>query len=311
MQDNYNNRKVSLMNLNTPLFSSGGSPMAFPKITESAYGAWSTYDIYGTGNDVIRLRNASSSPTERDFTATELTDGTYSSWYSSGTTYVTKMYDQKSSNDLFQPTSVVQPKYSSTDNTVEHYQPSQYYRSQMATDNSTAIASTFDGNEISSVTTLVMSAKKTTSSTGFTDYPAFGIFEGFAPTSYLNRGHRSIVTGGGSLTTKLGISMKTEYPPSVVQFKEFENNFSSSFTTLSALFARRPVSGSTVTNLDLYENATQEIDGSSVNLGTTINQDKFVFGDNNGLKSNAMFVFNQELTANEQSEIHTILSANY
>lgn len=282
-----------------------------PSVLSEAYGAWGTYDFYGTGNNIIRLRNASSSPTERDFTATELTDGTYSSWYSSGTTYVPKMYDQKGSNDLYQSSSATQPKYSSSDNTVEHYQPSQYFRSVLATDNSAAIASTFDGNGIDAVTTLVMSAKKTGGSTGFTDYPAFGIFEGFAPTIYINKGHRAIVTGGGGFTTKLGISMRTEYPPTAALYEEFENNFSSSLKTVSALFARRAVPGVTVTDLDLYENATQEIDVSTNTLGTTINQDRFVFGDNSGLKSSALFVFNKEFDSNQIDSIHTELSANY
>tara|TARA_Y100000356_G_scaffold132365_1_gene137526 strand:- start:2241 stop:3173 length:933 start_codon:yes stop_codon:yes gene_type:complete len=310
MQDNYNNPRVSLMNLNTPLFSSGGSPMAFPKITESAYGAWSTYDIYGTGNDVIRLRNSSSTPTERDFTATELTDGTYSSWYSSGTTFVTKMYDQKSSNDLYHPASGSQPKYSSSDNTVEHFQPSQYTKSNLFTNTSTDIANTFDGNEIDSVTTLVMSAKKIGGTLGFSDVNAFGLFEGFSPTAYINRGHRAIVIGGGSFTAKVGVSMRTE-TPSYVLFEQFENNMSSSLTTYTGLFTRRPVSGSTVTDLDLYENATQEIDSNTTTLGTGINADKFVFGDSTAFRASTVMAFNKELTATEHSELHSILSANY
>lgn len=277
-----------------------------------AYGAWGTHDFYGAGNAVVRLRNPSSTPTERDFTATELTDGTYDSWYSTGIqTFVTKMYDQKGSNDLLQPSSSSQPKYSSSDNTVEQYQPSQYFRSQLYTNNSTAIANTFDGNQIANVTTLVMSAKKPSSSVGFTDYPAFGIFEGYAPTAYINRGHRAIITGGGSFSTKVGVSMKTEYPPATVGFEQFQSDFSSSLKTYHALFARQPVGGVTSTDLDLYQDGTQTINSNTSTLGTNINQDRFVFGDNSGIKANALFVFNKEFDSNQINSIHTELSANY
>ena len=283
-----------------------------PSVLSEAYGAWGTYDFYGTGNAVVRLRNPSSTPTERDFTATELTDGTYDSWYSTGIqTYVTKMYDQKGSNDLLQPSSSTQPKYDSTDNTVQHYQPSQYFRSQLYTNNSTDIANTFDGNEIDSVTTLVASAKKPSGSVGFTDYPAFGIFEGYAPTAYINRGHRAIITGGGSFGTEVGVSMRTEGPGSYVTFEQFQSDFSSSFKTYHALFARRPVGGSTVTDLDLYQDGTQTVNSNTTTLGTTINQDRVVFGDNGGFKASALFVFNKEFDSNQIDSIHTELSANY
>lgn len=282
-----------------------------PSLLLGAYGAWGTYDFYGTGNAVVRLRNGLSSPTEKDFTASELTDGTYTSWYSSGQTYVTKMYDQKGSNDLIQPSSGTQPKYDSSDNTVLNYQPSQYFRSQLFTNNSTEIANTFDGNELSSVTTLVMSAKKPSGSVGFTDYPAFGIFEGYAPTNYINRGHRAIITGGGSFGTKVGVSMRTEYPPASVTFEQFQSDFSTSLKTYHALFARQPVAGVTSTDLDLHQDGTQTIDSNTSTLGTNINQDKFMFGDNSGIKSSALFVFNKEFNSDEIDSIHTELSANY
>jgi hypothetical protein len=283
-----------------------------PSVLSEAYGAWGTYDFYGTGNAVVRLRNSASSPTERDFTATELTDGTYTSWYSSGQTYVSKMYDQKGSNDLYHASTSLHPKYDSSDNTVQQYQPSQYTRSYLWCDNSVDIANTFDGNSsVDSVTTLVMSAKKPSGSVGFTDYPAFGIMEGFAPTAFINKGHRFMITGGGSFNTKMGVSMRTEYPPSVTTFEQFQSDFSSSFKTYHALFNRVASGGGIVTALDLYQDGTQTIDSTTTTLGTTINQDRFLFGDNSGIKANALFVFNKEFDSNQIDSIHTELSANY
>lgn len=281
-----------------------------PSVLSEAYGAWGTYDFYGTGNAVVRLRNTSSSPTERDFTASELTDGTYTSWYSSGQTYVSKMYDQKGSNDIFHSSATFHHKYDASDNTVQCYQASQYSRSTLFSNASTDIANTFDGNStVDTRTTLVVSGKKPSGSVGFTDYPAFGIFEGYAPTSFLNRGHRAIITGGGSFSTKVGVSMRTESP--YVTFEQFQSDFSSSFKTYHALFTRRPSGSGVVTDLDLYQDGTQTIDSTTTTLGTTINQDRVVFGDNSGFKANALFVFNKEFDSNQIDSIHTELSANY
>lgn len=283
-----------------------------PSLLLDAYGAWGTYDFYGAGNAVVRLRNTASSPTERDFTAKELTDGTYTSWYSSGQTYVSKMYDQKGSNDLYHASTSFHHKYDASDNTVHCYQASQYSRSYLWTDNSTDIANTFDGNStVDTRTTLVASAKKPSGSVGFTDYPAFGIFEGYAPTAFINRGHRAIVTGGGSFGTKVGVSMRTEYPPASVIFEQFQSDFSSSFKTYHALFTRRPSSTGVVTDLDLYQDGTQTINSTATTLGTTINQDRFMFGDNSGFKASALFVFNKEFDSDGIDSIHTELSANY
>lgn len=282
-----------------------------PSLLLDAFGAWGTHDFYGAGNAVVRLRNTASSPTERDFTATELTDGTYTSWYSSGQTYVSKMYDQKGSNDIYHASTSFHHKYDASDNTVWCYQASQYSRSQLFSDVSSDLASTFDGNEVSSVTSLVMSGKKPSGSVGFTDYPIFGLYEGYAPTAFINRGHRSIITGGGSFGTKVGISMRTEGPGSYVTSEHFQTDFPSTMKTYHALFSRVPVSGVTSTDLELNQDTTKTVDVNDGGLGTTINQDRIIFGDNSGFKSNALFVFNKQFDSDEIDSIHTELSANY
>jgi hypothetical protein len=60
-----------------------------PTVASRANNVYSFLDIYGNGNDVCQLYNGTSNPTGRDFTADELTDGTYNAWYNSGTTLVT------------------------------------------------------------------------------------------------------------------------------------------------------------------------------------------------------------------------------
>ena len=122
MQDNWNNRRVSLMNLNTPLYSSGGSPMVF-SVFHSAFAVYGVVDYLGTGGNVVRFYNSGASTTERDFTAGELTDGTYTTWLdgtSSSNTRVAKLYNQlgDSDLDLQHPNLSSRPWYESSENTI-------------------------------------------------------------------------------------------------------------------------------------------------------------------------------------------------
>lgn len=72
----------------------------FPSVLADAKFAYSTYDLYGSGRPVIRLRDTithSGGDTERDFTAKELTDGTLTNWALSEDPdgiKVAKLYDQ-------------------------------------------------------------------------------------------------------------------------------------------------------------------------------------------------------------------------
>jgi hypothetical protein len=293
-----------------------------PSLLLDAFGAWSTYDLYGTSSNVVRLRNPNSSPTERDFTATELTDGTYTSWYSSGDTFVSRMYDQKSSYDLFNVSAFTQPKYNSTDNAVQHYAVNPYATSVLSTDvssGSTAVSdinNTFEGNTLNNVfepaqpTSLVMSMAKTSGSVGYTNRPAFGVYEN-APVGPLSRGHRNIITGGGDFSTDTGISMRTNYPTSGF-VEEFTSGFSSSQKTHIATFARESAPGiGPYTRLKMYEDGVSQINRLTTNLGTDISQDMFIFGFNGGIQASTLVVFASVLTDEQQAAIHTELSANY
>ena len=72
----------------------------YPDRLADAKFAYSTYDLFGTGRAVIRLRDTvphTGDDTERDFTAKELTDGTFTYWAQSQDNdgiKVVKVYDQ-------------------------------------------------------------------------------------------------------------------------------------------------------------------------------------------------------------------------
>ena len=95
----------------------GRSGVQEPSVFSSAYGVWSTKDVFGNNNNVIELVSSGASPSTRNFTATELTDGTYASWVSSAPTVKT-LYDQVGSLNLTQSFAGVAPLYVSSGNTL-------------------------------------------------------------------------------------------------------------------------------------------------------------------------------------------------
>ena len=112
--------------------------LSSPSISSTAAKIYSFLDVLGNGNNVCQLYNASSSPTSKDFTATELTDGTYTSWYVSGTTKVTALYDQ---NIIGGPSvgvvpitasSSIAPDYDSSDNLASSVAVNPFVKSSIA-----------------------------------------------------------------------------------------------------------------------------------------------------------------------------------
>ena len=88
--------------------------------------------------------------------------------------------------------------------------------------------------------------------------------------------------------------------------------FSSSQKTHVATFARESAPGlGPYTRLKLYEDGVSQINRLTTQLGETINQDMFVFGDNGGISASTLVVFASVLTADQQAAVHTELSANY
>ena len=159
-----------------------------------AYGAWSTLDVFGTGGNVIRLRDASASPTERDFTATELTDGTYDSWAVSGegSVFVTDVYDQSGSFTVSNGSSVAQPKNIASDNSILFDRTAPFGNPRrLITSASTQINTDFGGNTIGDGVTFASSLRA--SSHSRTDkQPIFGVRDN-APASDLSDRHKFII----------------------------------------------------------------------------------------------------------------------
>lgn len=105
----------------------------YPDVLEQMVNAWGVYDIYGTGNPTIRLRDSSNN-NERDFTERELVNGTYDDWITSASTTakVVKLYAQSSQfhtengavsgaseADLLSTAVQTQPDFDPTDLTVK------------------------------------------------------------------------------------------------------------------------------------------------------------------------------------------------
>jgi len=81
----------------------------------NSVGAWSLRQLRSGVTNVVRVRRTSGSPTELDFTAAEIDDGTMLAWVTadSGTAsgYVTTMYDQTTNgNDIAQAVAGSQPR---------------------------------------------------------------------------------------------------------------------------------------------------------------------------------------------------------
>jgi hypothetical protein len=287
-----------------------GSTPSYVPITDSAFAVYSTHDLVASGGNVVRLVDSLATPTERDFTAKELIDGTYSSWAVSSTPYVATIYDQKGgTNTNFTASGATQQaRYNSGNNSIEFIQTGQYTYSFMQTNTSTDIYDAFDGNLITNPTTISIRARKR--SLPYTN-PVGGrelvsIRDNFTPMPATYAEHRLIMLQSGT-SYNLGVSMKTNGTYYTAQ--QFSNDpLGTSLETYTASFIRRAVSGVTVTDLDLYVDATQEIDATVTNQTSNISQDKFTLG-NNQFETTAVLFFVKELTANEHIELDTLLSA--
>ena len=112
----------------------------------SPMAVYSPQDLMKTGTDVIRLRRKSDD-TEQDFTAKELTDGTYATFASGTTAAVVTLYDQVGSRDLTNATASSQPDFTGTTDLSVDFDADLLYsateNNPFATDTSFTIASHF------------------------------------------------------------------------------------------------------------------------------------------------------------------------
>jgi hypothetical protein len=304
MQDNYGNSKVSLMNLNTPLFSSGGSSMVFPTVMEGAYGVWSTKDVFGAGGNVIELVSSGASPSTRNFTATELTDGTYASWVSSAPT-VRTLYDQKGSNNLANGFSGTAPLYIGASNTIKFDKGGFYGNTRQLTVNvGNQLDTDFGGNTVTphSQVTFAINAKDTTGSKGTGTQAMFGAIDS-APTVAINQRGKLIVQNDSD--QKVGLRQRDG---SYTIFDTIHDTaMGSSFENYIGGMQRNINSQNlTQTLFDLFVDGTQEIDADTNTLNTACQTRQFIFGGSR-FESQIAIAFDKTLTPSEITELNTAM----
>tara|TARA_B100002019_G_C21209160_1_gene568405 strand:- start:124 stop:1080 length:957 start_codon:yes stop_codon:yes gene_type:complete len=318
MQDNWNNRRVSLMNLNTPLYSSGGSPMAF-SVFHSAFAVYGVVDYLGTGGNVVRFYNTGASTSERDFTADELTDGTYTTWLdgaSNALTRVAKLYNQlgDSDLDLQHPNASSRPWYEASENTIRFDQAGYFQYAQLFTTTSasgTKVANAFEDNDTTSDTSIVLGARKRDNT--LYGLPAsartlFALRDGFSPTYPYNAKHKAISIKSAMYSDDIAVSVRDDNNNFVIEEHDVFDH--STLKTYIAEVERIPASGVTATDMNLFVNNTQEVDTQTTNIGNDISLATINLGDNRYIMKGAM-LFNKILTADEKSALHTRMSEDY
>ena len=105
-----NSRRIGIPMVNLGLGGGGGGASFllddYPNTTGHSY---SLRQLSSTVTNVVRVRRSSDN-TEQDFTATEITDGTLTTFCGAGDGFVAKWYDQSNSADVLNFTALQQPK---------------------------------------------------------------------------------------------------------------------------------------------------------------------------------------------------------
>lgn len=305
------------MNLNTPLYSSGGSPMAF-SVFNDAFAIYGSVDYLGTGNDILRMFVYSASPQERDFTETELTDGTFSTWAGASVNYarVTKLYNQlgDSDLDLATPTSSKQFFYNPTDNEIRS-DSSGYYQYTtlftMASGASTKLANAFENNTTDTDTTFVLGARKrdnNMSGLPQSGRTMFALRDNVSPVGANLAKHKAVKIKNSMLTDDIGVSARGDDFTTVEFFHDVFDH--STLKTYIFEIERIPAEATTVTDMNMFINGTQVLDEQTTNLDADIDIGRLEIGDNRFVFKGAI-LFNKILTANEKSLVHTRMSEDY
>ena len=285
-------------------------------IFDSAFAIYGTVDYLGNGNNVIRFYNAGASTTERDFTATELTDGTYTTWLdgaSSSATRVAKLYNQKGNStlDLQHPSSSSRPWYESSENTVRFDQLNYFNYAVLFTTSAESTLSPFENNTTSNDTTLVLGARKKDNT--LYGLPAasrtlFALRDSVSPSSPYNVPHKALAIKAGSYSDDIAISARgDDFTHVIAEHDTFDH---STLKTYIGEIKRNPVSGVTSTDMNLFVNNTQEVDTTTTSLDNDIDIGSIYLGDNRYIMKGAI-LFNKILTSEEKSELHTRMSQDY
>lgn len=274
-------------------------------IFAEAYGIWSVKDIFGTGAAVVEIYSSSASPNTRDFTATELTDGTFAAWVVGDPT-VRTFYDQKGSNDLFQGFFALAPKYNASDNSLL-FDKSGYFGNyrQLTSSVTSGIGFAFSGNDAGDGVTFSMVTKDNDGSKGTGLQAAFGVI-GSAPASAISQVTKMITKNETSLAP--GLRVKDDSPTFTTVTKEHDTAFSSSsFENMIGIIQRLPTPGVTATGFNLFRDGTEVIDESDTTISSNITISKFFLG-NSRFNTQTCIAFDKALSDNEIAELNTELN---
>jgi hypothetical protein len=287
-------------------------------VFDDAFAIYGSVDMLGTGNAVVRMFVYSASPQERDFTAKELTDGTFSTWAGSSASYsrVSKIYNQKGDSDLdlSHASSSLYHFYDPSTNEIRPDQAGYYTYTNLITQASGAsskIASAFEDNTIDSDTTFVLGARKKDSS--LYGLPASGrtmfvLRDATSPVSAISAKHKAIAIKSATYSDDIGISIRGD---DFVYEQNYHDTFDhSTLKTYIGEIQRQPVSGVISTDINMFVDGTQEIDVNSANVDNDIEIGRIEIGDNR-YRFKCAALFNKILTTEERTEVHTRLSAHY
>lgn len=296
-----------------------GSMPSYVPVVSSAFAIYGVVDYVGNGGNVVRFHNSGASTTERDFTATELTDGTYTTWLdgaSTNATRVAKLYNQLGDSDLnlSNPNSSGRPWYEASQNNIRfdssgYFQYSNLYTT--ATGAVSKIENAFGDNETPNDTTFVLGARKRGSS--IYDLPASGrtmvaLRDSYTPSYAYNARHKAISIKSAQYSDDIAISVRDNNNAFVI---EEHNVFDhSTLKTYIGEIKRNPIPNVSSTDMNLFVNGTQEVDTTTTSIGNDIDIAKLEIGDNRYIMKGAM-LFNKILTPAEKLEIHARMSEDY
>lgn len=296
-----------------------GSMPSYVPVISSAFAIYGVVDYVGNGGNVVRFYNIGADTTERDFTAKELTNGTYTTWLdgaSSSLTRVAKLYNQlgDSDFDLTQVSTTLRPWYESSENTIRFDQAGYFQYASMFTTASGAVSkidNAFGDNTTTSDTSIILGARKRGNQ--MYDLPAagrnmFGFRDSYSPTYSSQAKHKAIAIKSVQYSDDIAISAKGNDNTLVIaEHTVFDH---STLKTYIGEIKRNAVSGVTSTDMNLFINGTQEVDTTTVDLDNDIDLGRIEVGDNRYIMKGAM-LFNKILTTQEKAEIHTRMSEDY
>jgi hypothetical protein len=276
-------------------------PIPEPTVASRANNVYSFLDIYGNGNDVCQLYNGTSNPTSRDFTADELTDGTYLSWYNSGTTLVTVMYDQKGSFD-FSDNSFSAPQYDDANNDMYFRKFNPYARSKVRsqTSDQSAINSTFGGNTNGQGTTIVSTLRNMTTVGVISNTPIF-IIRDDNPTYSLNDRHKGLITVLNSGYIGSSIKDDSYTPLNVISDDAIDS-------TLRMFTATQEKTDATTTTIKAYKGDSEVASTSATTISESIELVQMEWGYTD-LRTQTAMLFTEALSGGDVATLKVELES--